>query len=474
MLAVALLGGLLRPAGGTVLSSKVDPRLLAAARHASGHDVSVIVRETDPATSDAEALARHLGGNITHELPIIGGFSVRLPGDRVADLAASPSVANVWGDGAVRMQGDTSLTNTQAANTVWKSVIRLTQAQGTYNGAGVTVALLDTGVNQNADLGNRVLARVDFTHHQDGLDHFGHGTHMAGIIAGDGTLSGGKWSGVAPGADLVSVKVAGADGSTDVSVVIAGLQWIVSHKDQYGIRVLNLSFGTDSTQSYLVDPLDFAVEQAWFSGITVVVAAGNRGPSGGTINKPGDDPFVITVGAADLNNTNDKTDDGVASFSSRGPTQDGIAKPGILAPGVTIVSDRDPGSTIDQAYSSARVGDSYFKGTGTSQAAAIISGVVALVLQANPNLTPDMVKGVLRQAAFKYIASQPGSGYGLVDANGSVQVAASTLSNVVPANAGVIPSTGTGSIEASRGSTPGSVVRGDLDRLRNIFFTEWV
>src|SRR5947208_610234 len=131
-----------------------------------------------------------------------------------------------------------------------------------YTGRGVTVALLDTGVSQVPDLGNRVLARADLTQEQDGWDHFGHGTHMAGIIAGDGTSAGDPWSGVAPRANLVSVKVAGADGSTDVSVVIAGLQWVVAHQNDYNIQVLNLSFGTDSTQSYVLDPLDYAVERS--------------------------------------------------------------------------------------------------------------------------------------------------------------------------------------------------------------------
>jgi serine protease AprX len=449
---VGIVGGGLSPGQSVPISSKVDPRLVARA-HAAPHElIPIIARESDPSSDDAEIVAREVGGRVTHELPIIGAFSARIPGGRLDDLARSPTVAKLWGDGHINMAGDTSLINTQAANTVWKSVIRLTQAQATYSGAGVTVALLDTGVSQTPDLGNRVLARVDLTQDQDGYDHYGHGTHMAGIIAGDGTMSGGTWAGVAPRANVVSVKVAAADGSSDVSVVIAGLQWIVNHRSDYNIRVLNLSFGTDSTQSYLVDPLDYAVEQAWFSGITVVVAAGNRGPEAGTVNKPADDPYVISVGAVDLKNTNDKTDDVVASFSSRGPTQDGFTKPGLVAPGVTIVSNRNAGSTIDQAYPAARVGDSYFKGTGTSQAAAVVSGVAALMYQANPSLSPDMVKALLRQSAFKYIAPQAGSGYGLVDANGAVQGATSTLWNVVPANLGLALSTGLGSIEASRGS----------------------
>src|SRR5438105_10929578 len=156
---------------------------------------------------------------------------------------------------------------------------------------------------------------------------------MCGMNARDGLSPGDPWSGVAPRARLVSVKVAGADGSTDVSVVIAGLQWVVAHENDYNIQVLNLSFGTDSTQSYVVDPLDYAVEQVWQSGIAVVVAAGNRGPAAGTINKPADDPFVISVGAIDTQKTMTRYDDEGANFTSRRPTQDGIAKPGIFAPG---------------------------------------------------------------------------------------------------------------------------------------------
>ena len=442
-----------RSASPASASSKVDPSLLRTAQRSPQAMEGVIVRETAAPSDQAEGLVRALGGRVNHELPIISSFSAVLPAGRVTTLARSGAVARVWGDGTVHMATDTNQINSSSgANTVWKQTIRLLQAQQAQSGSGVTVALLDTGVSQNADLGNRVLARVDFTPDQDGLDHFGHGTHMAGIIAGDGSLSGGTWSGVAPRANVVSVKVARADGSTDVSEVIAGLQWVVSHRADYNIRVLNLSFGTDSNQSYLVDPLDYAVEQVWFSGITVVVAAGNRGSSAGTINKPGDDPYVITVGAADLNNTNGGGDDSVASFSSRGPTQDGMSKPTLLAPGITIVSDRDPGSTVDQAYPSARVADNYFKGTGTSQAAAIVSGVVALMYQANPNLTPDVVKAILRAQAQKQLAGQPGAGAGLVDANSAVQSATNSYYATVPANVGLVASNGLGSIEASRGS----------------------
>jgi serine protease AprX len=316
-----------------------------------------------------------------------------------------------------------------------------------------------------------VLARVDFTSGAAGFDGYGHGTHLAGIIGGDGTDSGGKWRGVAPGARIVSVKVADADGSTDVSVVIAALQWIVTHRDQYGIRVLNLAFGTDGDQPYALDPLDAAVERTWAAGITVVVSAGNRGSASQSINKPGDDPFVITVGAADLKWTSERSDDEVAGFSSRGPTRDGFDKPDVVAPGMSIVSTRAVGSTIDQQHPGAVVDSDYFKGTGTSQATAIVSGLVALMYEANPTLKPNAVKAIVMGTAYKTAGYRTGGGAGLVDAAGAVQTATSGSSS--NPNTGVLPSTGAGSLEASRGHAhveadfdgdgQPDVVRGEVD-----------
>jgi serine protease AprX len=235
------------------------------------------------------------------------------------------------------------------------------------------------------------------------------------------------------------------------------MQWIVSHRAQYNIRVLNLSYGTDSRQSYLVDPLDYAVEQVWASGIFVTVASGNRGPDAGTINKPSDDPFVMTVGAADTQNTPSRWDDAVASFSSRGPTQDGLAKVDLVAPGISIVSNRAPGSTIDVLHPAARVGDSYFKGTGTSQATAIVSGAAADVIAVNGSLGPDFVKAILLRTADRRIVSASGAaaaGAGMVDVGAAMTLASREWGWAwfLPANRGLVRSTGLGSLELSRGS----------------------
>ena len=436
--------------------AKVDPALLRAAMARPSQMMTVIVREAVPASDVAETLVGNLHGTVAHELPIVGGFSAKVPGAAVPALAGSSSILRVWGDATLHMSSvNMARYDTAPINSVWQNSVSLFQARltyGQYLGQGVTVALLDTGVSAVGDLNGRVLARVDLTPDHDGYDRYGHGTHMAGLIAGNGTASSGLYQGVAPMANLVSVKVAGADGSTDVSVVLAGLEWIVEHRAQYNIRVLNLSFGTDSTQPYSVDPLDYAVERAWFSGIAVVVAAGNRGPSSGTISKPGDDPFVITVGSADMKGTYEKDDDTTASFSSIGPTQDGFAKPDVVAPGITLVSERAVGSTIDLGHPLARVGDAYFKGSGTSQSAAVVSGMLALMFQADPTLTPDMAKATVIGTAQRYMATQSGAGAGVVDVLAALRATLRQGYSLRPANQGLQPSTGLGSLEQSRGS----------------------
>jgi serine protease AprX len=406
----------------------------------------VVIHERAPLTQSAEQLIDAVGGRVTRPLPLIGGFAADVPVDRLSMLGSDGPIAGMYPDGPIHMAAAaTDVYDDLEPNLAWRKTIRLPQVPAGIDGSGVTVAMIDTGVARSQDLGDRVIARVDFTPGGNGDDEYGHGTHLAGVIAGNGAASGGKWRGVAPGAQLVSVKVAGPDGATDVSVVIAGLQWVVTHRAQYGIKVLNLSFGTDSVQPYAVDPLNAAVERAWAAGITVVVSSGNRGA--GTINKPGDDPFVITVGAADMKQTADRKDDEIAPFSSSGITQDGFMKPDVVAPGTTIVATRDAGSTIDSLHQDAVVDGEYFKGTGTSQAGAIVSGVAALLYQANPTLRPNTVKGILMGSTFRMSQYRSGGGSGLVDAAGALQ----SMGAGDWANIGLVRSLGAGSLEGSRG-----------------------
>jgi serine protease AprX len=423
--------------------------------------VGIVIRERSPESPLAETLIRRLGGRVTRKLPIVDGFAARVPESALPRLARSPLIGALWPDGRLRMteddddesddDDDDAPSGELHPNTAWRSAIRLTSVPSRYDGDDVAVAVIDTGVSPAVDLRNAVAMRVEFTPGHDGIDRFGHGTHIAGIIAGDGSSSWGKWRGVAPDADLVSVKVAGPDGATDVSVVLTALQWVVANKDRLGIRVLNLAFGTDSKSSYLTDPLDYAVERAWRAGILVVAAAGNRGPDAGTISKPGDDPFALTVGAADVRGTTNRSDDRVAPFSSRGPTADGMAKPDLVAPGTSIVSVRAPGSLADLDRPEARVGTAYFKGTGTSQAAAIVSGIAALLFEADPSLTPDEAKAALL-GTTSVLRGQPGAGTGLVDAARALEAVLARGYRGANVNASYAPATGLGGIESSRGS----------------------
>ena len=461
LLALALLSSPAVPEARAGLGETARP-LPTAAGGPAGTSLPVIVRKTAPGSTEAERLVRELGGTVVRELPIVGGFAARVQAARVPLLLGSPAVRRVWPDGRVRMRGldgGPDAHDPAPALLAWRKAIHL-DGLG-RGGTRATVALLDTGITRTPDLGDRVRVRVDLTEEHDGYDRYGHGTHLSGIIAGNGEMMdgsaggrrGGGYQGAAPSARLVSVKVADGSGATDVSVVLAGLQWVVSHRDRYGIKVLNLSFGTDSTQSYAIDPLDEAVERVWRSGILVVVAAGNDGELGpGRISKPADDPFVLTVGAADLEGTERAGDDVVAPFSGRGPTADGIAKPDLVAPGTSILGIRAEGSTIDRFRPAARYGLHYLKGTGTSQAAAVVSGVAALLYDADPGLRPDVAKAALVHTAQRQLDGQPGAGAGLVDARAAVQAAERGTYESRPANQGLRRSTGLGSLEASRGS----------------------
>lgn len=330
-----------------------------------------------------------------------------------------------------------------------------------YTGKGIGVALIDTGVVPVDGLtSGNVVNGPDLSFEGQSadyryLDTFGHGTHMAGIIAGRSAGSD-QFQGVAPDVKLTSIKTATSDGAVDVSQVVAAVDWTVEHRNDdpaNPIRVLNLSYGTDGTQDYRIDPLVHAVENAWRAGIVVVAAGGNQG-IGAKLDNPAYDPRVISVGAADLRGTPGLTaDDTVPDFSSRG---DASRRVDVTAPGRSLVSLRNPGSYIDSLYPSARVGDGLFKGSGTSQAAAVVSGAVALLLDQRPGLDPDQVKSLLRRTASPMLlADSAGRGAG------EINLAAASLAAATSGNQTSAPSTGTGSLEAARGTQ--HVADGDVE-----------
>jgi serine protease AprX len=351
-----------------------------------------------------------------------------------------------------------------------------------FTGKGVDVALIDSGVAPvpGLDGTDKLVHGPDVSFESQvpelaHLDTFGHGTHMAGIIAGrgagavDGSYAGDSddFLGMAPDARLVSLKAADAAGATDVSQVIAAVDWVVEHKNDNGmnIRVLSLSFGTDSRQLPQVDPLAHAVERAWKQGIIVVVSAGNAGfnmANGGPgLTNPARDPYVVSVGASDPNGTTSTSDDALATFSSSGvPGALGSKNPDLLAPGRSVASLRVPGSTVDQAYgATAQVGEANFRGSGTSQATAVVAGAAALILQQRPNITPDQLKKLLTSTATALPAVKPeGQGKGVVN------LAKALTTNTPSTKQSYTNSTGAGSLEAARGTphlTDGVELRGE-------------
>ncbi|WP_431522115.1 S8 family peptidase [Guptibacillus hwajinpoensis] len=288
-------------------------------------------------------------------------------------------------------------------------------------GKDVTIAIIDTGIYPHPDLDSRILAFKDLVNNRDtAYDDNGHGTHCAGDAAGNGLSSDGKYKGPASEANVVGVKVLNRTGSGSLSTVIAGVQWCIDHKETYKINILSMSLGSRATQSASDDPVVRIVEQAWERGMVVCVAAGNDGPDENTIASPGISPTVITVGAMEDHNTVNRSDDTIASFSSRGPTIDGFTKPDLLTPGVDIVSLRSPNSFLDKVSKSSRVGQHYFSLSGTSMATPICAGVAALVLQQNTNLTPDQVKEKLLNSAEDWGLPPNTQGKGYLDAEKGV------------------------------------------------------
>ena len=288
-----------------------------------------------------------------------------------------------------------------------------------YRGQSVDVALIDSGVTpvDGLDQPGKILYGPDLSNEGGlpnlaNLDTFGHGTHMAGIIAGD---DGDRVIGLAPESRIVSVKVAGATGETNIAQVIAAIDWVIEHKNDNGlnIRVLNLSLGLDGVKTSQGDPLSAAAERAWNAGIVVVAAAGNRGNEHGGIDSPALSPYVLAVGGMESYESYG-TQDSMASWSSGG---NDIRTPDVVAPGRSILSFRVPGSMLDQTYPSAIVGERYFLGSGTSQSAAVVSGFAAAMLSGNPALTPDQIKFLFMRTARDLVAGR------ILDGNGKINPA---------------------------------------------------
>ena len=393
---------------------------------AAGNNTTVVVVGQGSSSDAAQAVRRH-GGTVLQEIALVDGVVARVPADHFSALSVDPRVVSVTHNYKLSVQGG-SYKRAREFGTTYPLSVKATELwRSGVTGKGIGVALLDTGVSQHPDLAGRIVASADLTTEGTFSDSYGHGTSMAGIVAGDGNASDERYIGIAPRSNLVSVKVAGADGSTTLGQVLYGLQLIDSSKSRYNIRVVLMALAGPATSG--PDPLVLAVERLWADGLVVVTAAGNSGPGPGSIASPGVDPYVITVGAIDESGTPEVGDDFVAEWSARGPSVFGLQKPDFVAPGTSIVSLRAPGSTIDTAFPNARIEDAYFRGSGTSMSAAVTAGAAALLLQAEPRLTPDAIKGWLLGG----VAALPGADASSAGA-GALDVAAAAANGAPPAN----------------------------------------
>jgi serine protease AprX len=441
--------------------ASVPPATSAAAAEM----VNVVVRGAAGAMATVENSVREVGGRVTTELGLIDGVAAKVPANRVSSLSGAPGVEEVTPDSSVHLLSGTydPTTDMGSAYNTTRMIGARALWQAGYTGKGVDVAIIDSGVSPVEGLAtsDKLMNGPDLSFESQAtnlryLDAFGHGTFMAGLIAGrdsaavPGTYAGDTthFLGVAPDARILNVKVADSQGLTDVSQVLAALSWVVQHRYDNGlnVRVLNLSFGSDSYQSEILDPMSFAVEHAWKSGIVVVASVGNAGWKSGGVMDPAFNPYVIAAGASDPHGTLGTADDTVAAFSSFG---DGVRNPDLVAPGKSVQSLRVPGSYIDQTYAATGAIDArFFRGSGTSEAAAITSGTVALLLQQYPSASPDQIKAMLTSTAT-HLTGQAAAGQGHGEIN------ASKASHAGPPLLAIqlfLPATGLGSIESSRGS----------------------
>ena len=425
------------PSAAPKPSDRLDPLLRQRSLLATGRSRIIVRTVANAPPGITRTLLQQLGGTPGRALPIINGQAGSVPNAALAALAASRFVEHVALDRPVVG----TMERTSAA--VGAAAVR--HALG-YDGTGVGVAIIDSGVTAWHDdltgapeVAQRVDRFVDLVNGREtSYDDYGHGTHVAGIVAGNGFDADGARTGIAPGARLTVIKVLDASGGGRISDVIAALDYIVSRKGELKIRVANLSIAADAYESYESDPLTLAAQRAVSEGIVIVAAAGNAGHTVdgrvqySSITAPGNAPWVLTVGASSHMGTVDRSDDSIAGFSSRGPGLGGnSAKPDLVAPGVGIESLSDPNSALYTARStfllSGTVATSYLPYlslSGTSMSAPIVSGTVALMLQANPALTPNQVKAILQYTAEAHAAYDVlTQGAGFLNAKGAVELA---------------------------------------------------
>jgi len=379
-----------------IISSKICPILNAKILSQSNEELPVII-QLKRYDDRLENGIINVATKVKKRLPLINAIACELDIETIYRLASNPDVEFINFDSEVYALLDISVPTMEA---------RFPHEQG-YKGKGITIAVIDTGVAPHQDLTkpvNRIVGFKDFVNNKtEPYDDNGHGTHVAGIIAGNGYSSRGVYTGIAPEANILAIKALNKRGSGNMSDIIAAIEYAVETKDEYNTKILNLSFGSPANLHYEKDPLCKSVRRAKEAGLIVVAAAGNSGPNEKTIVSPGISPDVITVGAVDDKRTIDPSDDEIAYFSSRGPTNEGLVKPDVVAPGVNINS-----------LSNTEL-DGYKKMSGTSMATPLISGSIALLLNKYGSLSPDEVKRMLMDSCIDLKDAPENQGSGLVN-----------------------------------------------------------
>jgi len=417
--------------GSASFKAYTTPGLIAAAQANPKGTFDVVLMGNDRPSG---WLTKQIAGfnsaktKVRRQYTSISGVAARLTGSQVLTLARNGHVESITYDSPVTLAG--GLSNKQR----WPFVSGVQKFWSSGSSAATpTIAVVDSGVDASrADFGGRVVAQVNLSSLAGNSpgDGRGHGTFVAGIAAG----SGDNYAGAAPASKLVSLDVMDDNGMAMTRDVIAAADWILANKDKYGIRVANFSLHSSQPNSIMYDPLDKAVERLWFAGVTVVAAAGNYGIDGqpsGVPFAPGNDPFVITVGADDVDGSVSTMDDIAAPWSAYGYTLDGFAKPEIAAPGRFIVGPVPVASTLVSERPTSVVAPGYMQLSGTSFAAPIVAGAAAQILAAHPGWTPNQVKGALMLTASRTPSAAPLSeGVGIVDVAKAVALTSAPNANL--------------------------------------------
>jgi len=376
-----------------LINSKLCPILSSKIMSQSREEVPVIVQLR---ASDNNKINSSVS-KIKADLPLINGFAGYMSTETIYRIIDDPDIEFISFDSQVYALLDIAAPTMEAHFPHDKS----------YEGEGITIAVIDTGVAPHYDLTrpkNRLIGFKDFVNNKTApYDDNGHGTHVAGIIAGNGFSSRGRYVGIAPKANILAIKALNAQGGGNISDVVAAISYAIETKDKYNTKILNLSLGTPANVPSDKDPLCKAVDAATKAGLIVIVAAGNSGPKEGTILSPGISKNVITVGAVDDKRTIDPSDDTIAPFSSRGPTIEGLMKPDIVAPGVNI-----------RSLSNTSL-DGYLSLSGTSMATPLVSGSVALLLNKYGNLSLEEVRKKLVSSCIDLKDSKEKQGAGMLN-----------------------------------------------------------